>query len=278
MHKPRVIPDTVFQGRKMDKKKVSGFDLGPTLAWYEQHALDIQARLPKQVKRRPNYTPDFTITGRESSIFGLNDIYGILNLFPQAARKRMKLNEVHVAAPLWFAHDALPNMPKVTKELSEALTPTAIVPSFVEYGPKKVTVYAMDESVPAPVQKIVYMEALTHEFAHLVTVFELYSEKVTLLIKGKKTDAFDWFANFANLVDDAGPISHYASAYCDEAGKLLAKPDPLLPINEAMAECIAARLLNFAFRLDRDGGLEPFGKHPELRQAVDDYLHAQRVS
>lgn len=250
-----------------------------TLRWYRRNEGAIRPRLPLLRNRCPSGV-EFAFVGNNHPIVDLPFVHGVLERFPATARQRMALKHVSVEPPLWFAHDALPNAPKVTVDPEEYMSLTAIVPSYVDYAQSKVSVYDISlQAASARIQRIIYAEALAHEFAHLVVVNELYGNNGFKLRfpNGTTVDSFEWLLSFGELVDrSGGPISHYLSAYCDAEGKLLRGDNRLTPINEAMAECVAAYLFGFAYH-PNDRGLTPFEGKADLKKAVKDYLNATRV-
>lgn len=265
---------------------LSGLDMARTIKWYGQKVATIAGRLPKGAKNKPSAT-QFTVDGKLDTL-NMAQIYGVLQRFPAQARRRMNLRTITVTGPLWFSTDSMPNAPKVTMSVHDAISETAIVPSFVQYTKDTtqwcgysghIQLYAIHETAATlAVRKIIHTQALCHELAHCLITPELHGG-CTLMFPNETFHTSKLFSDFSKLADRFGPISHYASAYCDKDGKLLEKPDPRLPINEAMAEAITAYLLGFAYQ-PNSNGLHPFegARRKELWPLIYNYLHATRMT
>lgn len=266
----------------MKKNDLSGLDMAGTIEWYGQNEATIMGRLPKST----NTPTGITVHGMLDTLTPA-EIYGVFRRFPTQARQRMIVRTVTMFDPLWFSKDSMPNAPKVTLNVQDAISETAIVPSFVQYTMDTtqwcgygghIQLYTIHETAATlAVRKIIHTQALCHELAHCLITPEL-REGCTLMFPNETFHTVKLFSDFSKLANRFGPISHYASAYCDKDGILLEK-DTQLPINEAMAEAITAYLLGFAYQ-PNSNGLHPFegARRKELWPLIYNYLHATRMT
>lgn len=274
----------------MANNPLDGLDMRETLAWYEQQEGDLLRRVPKPALNtfvRDAPVIPLTQRGGTGAMLTHKQVLGVISRFPRQAKRRMMVQEIMMSPPLWFSMTSVPGNFQATNNFLLALSPTAIVPSMVDFEPNTtnwcgyhgiVLLYDISPAVATlQTRQLVHMQGLCHELAHCIVTPELL-RGCNLLFSGHSdpVDSDTWFTHFSDLVNQSAPISHYASAYCGEDGKLLEGSDPLTPINEALVECITALLLGFAFRMDGTG-LDPFAGRKELRQAVWDYLRARRV-
>jgi len=260
-----------------------GFDMVNTLAWYQDNQAEIMRRLPPQredcVMRLEIALRDI---GRPAHL-SIADVNSLLNAFPASAISRMALNSIVMGGSLWFHRDSVPGKPKPTRNAEEALSLTAIIPSMITYpidpmswwgNGGEITLFAVPDSLANKnVRHIIYLEGLAHECAHAIVTGELQTDCRFRFPDDHEVEALQFFAELSDVVNEHPPISHYAGAYTGPDGKLL---DGLLPLNEALAECIAARLLGFSYRADGTG-LEPFKNREKLLTMVDTYLSLTRI-
>lgn len=263
---------------------MSGFDMFATLNWYRQNLGQLGQLLPRATDQPPP-TPVVSLDNPDGlgHALSLELVNGVLAIFPPSARERMTVGKVTTKPPLWFHRDSVGEKPVVTELVAEAISPTAIVPSHVLHAAASnvwcgfdtsVGLFRIGEAVEEDVRLVVHLQGLTHELAHSIVTPELHADCVLRFEDGREVPALTFFTEFHNLANSCPPISHYASAYTDAAGQLIAG---LTPLNEALVECITAHLLGFAFRLDGTG-LDPFAGREALHQAVIAYLNAKRVS
>ncbi len=270
----------------------SGFDMTMTIAWYLIHETELLDRLPA-----PH--PDLSILSasgieihREAecmSVLTDGDIAALMGLFPESARARWNVTKITTRGPRWFHRDSLNGTPAATEDSAMALSPTAIVPSYVGHNKwdkppgfdSRIELYAMDlDVVPINIQRIIHAEALVHELAHGVVTSELYGHNNRVLQLTKSTTSpYDHLLSMIDVLKSTGPISHYASAYLDSDNEFPDDADAVMRgINENTVEVIAAILLGFAFQPASDG-LFPFdGEKAGLLEHVEPYLNAALVS
>lgn len=287
------------KGSIMTKSSVSGLDLGPTLAWYLANVDVIKKKVFPVAYGSSGEWPVPDMPYEQEHGFGrlseLNSqiVASVLRHFPVNARKRMVLGDIKADPSLWFHRDSATKGPTPTTDKEQALSPTAIIPSYVAYGKDgedseewcgftpRITLFSVPtDIVPNDgVRYIVHLEGLVHELAHAILAPELYSQCMLHFpgvrsVRAHSVSVSAFVSEAEAVVNECGPISHYASVYYGEDGKL--RKGGLTPINEALAEAIAAYLLGFAFRLDGTG-LDPFAGRERLRNLVHDYLHASRT-
>ena len=271
--------------------KTSGFDMRPTIEWYLSHVQELIARLPRPVQKT-SILKDLNICiYREkgsSSPLTNQDIAALVLLFPESIRNRWNVTNITFKGPLWFHRDSSTNGPTPTRDSKEALSPTAIVPSFVGHHPcdkppgydSQIELYALDPAiVPKDVQRVIHSQALVHELSHSFVTTDLRSDCMCDLGHGSQVSLFEHMIDICDIIEDCGPISHYASAYLQPNEKVPTKPDLMIQsIDENTVEVITAILMGFAFQTDGNGLLPFDGSKRRLHDHVDAYLFAQLVS
>lgn len=269
---------------------MAGFDMGPTLAWYEDHLVDLSGRLPAPKRKCPSGVKiEIAANPEVPQFLSLPDIYGVLKRFPHSARRRMTLGGVAMTGARWFHRDSTAARPDLTEHREEALSETAIIPSMITFptDPESwwqhsgiISLFAIQQEVASPgVRRLVHLQGLAHELAHAFVTAELYEDcQLRFPEASAPVSAAHFFAELYDAINGCPPISHYASAYTGAGGQLIPHEEAgLTPLNEAICECIAAQVLGFAFRLDGTG-LDPFQGRWHLRQMVEAYLRAERVN
>ncbi|MBT6774756.1 hypothetical protein HOA91_05295 [Candidatus Woesearchaeota archaeon] len=256
-----------------------GFDMKNTIAWYEQNKEELLARLPQAT----NQPFGFRTRNREQIQLPTSELAALLHLFPEQARERSLLKYIIGKPETWFHSDSTDSNPVPTTNLEEAISPTAIIPSFHEVTRKgwpdytNIWLYQISpEACSEDVKKIILTEGFVHELAHTINAPALYFQNYNLkLPDGTVVDAFQYVHQFANLAENHSPISHYSSTYRTADNKF--NPENLLTaINEELAETVAAYLLNFAF-CDDSRGMNPFADRPEVKEWTDNFLNAKLV-
>lgn len=271
--------------RDLTSNADSGFDMQETILWYQENKDDILSRLPKAEAGAPEYL----VSGLEQTGLSDSELVALINMFPEAARKRSVLIEIQGKPPRWFHRDSAPNKPVPADRRVDALSSTAIIPSYTDYGKWRelgrpaADIWLHDiEDVDPEIRKIILSEGFIHEFAHTIITPIIYSENYCLrLTDGQEIDGKEYLLGFAGLAEKYPPISHYASAYRGEGGKFESQKEDYnvwIAINEELAETIAAHLLNFVFYgKGKAGGLEPFRDREDLKRWVEDFLNAEKV-
>ena len=270
----------------MADTKISGFDMRPTIEWYAQNYQRLNNAVPSPNDHAP---PAFEYNVSEGICWlTLPKISALIDLFPLPAQARSILASVSVKPPLWFHRDSVEHGPKPTTNMSEALSPTAIIPSYIGYTAADKTpgylgnidLYEIPNISPF-ISRLVHAQCFVHEFGHSILKAEafwdaeIWGPRPKLRFpNGRLVDGDEVLAEYRTLADAHPPISHYATAYVPE-GRL--KTESSVPVEEAMVEAMAAHLLGFAFRTD-GSGLEPFQDRQPLRQYITDFLMAERMA
>lgn len=213
--------------------------------------------------------------------------------FPYQARERSVLRHIVGKPATWFHRNSLVSKvgPFPTKDPKEAISPTAIIPSYCNYRrwvrTKKPTcdihlfdIHAL--TVPSTVRYVVYAEGAIHEMAHSIVAPALYNtgDYMLLMPDGTKVGGNDWLKDvFGAAAEKHTPISHYAGTYRHRDGtfKRDKEGSAATAISEEMAESIAAFLLRFVFCHEKRRRLNPFRDRPEVWQMVSDFLHAKHI-
>lgn len=270
---------------------ISGLDMKPTIEWYRANVTEL-SRMLRLGSRRGATSPmtvSFQAEGGTSPI-GHKAMLTLIGRFPTAAVARSNLKRVVVKPPAWFHSDSVGGTPRLTENASEALSPTAIIPSMVTYEEDDSqpcgfsgTIVLFDltpHGLSDEVQQIIHTQGFVHEFGHTIVTPQLHGEDKLPKLRfpgGNEMSGAKYLLGFQNAVASCPPISHYASAYM-QGGKLREMANsPLTPLNEVIAETMAAINLRFAFRLDGTG-LEPFRDRNQLADYITQFLVAENVS
>lgn len=270
------------QSADQKKAKQSGFDLGVTIDWYEKNMDQILNNLPEQAKK-PIKIP---IENGGLVELSSEELEALWLLFPEAARDRSIVRSVKGQPMTWFHKDSTSIQPIPTTESEQALSSTAIIPSYVDYTRWRtegqpaadIWLYKLPENVSPKVKKVISSEGFIHEVAHTIISPILYSQEYKLqLPNGQVVDAFDYLMQFANMAESKQPISHYASTYRTSENKFVGGDNPKRAIDEELAETVTAHLLHFAFCHNDARGLDPMADRPEIKQWVKDFLNARKV-
>ena len=266
-----------------EEYKTSGLDMSETLNWYQKSGIKIP-EIPKT---------DFSHPVEQGELIELSEreLGGLLSLFPENAIKRSILRKVVGKPATWFHQDSTNEQPQPTTSETEALSPTAIVPSYIDYTPwgelKKPTadiwLYQIQETAaPENIRKLVLSEGFIHEVGHSIVQPALYVKDYNLKFPdGEIINGFDAMLHFAELAEQHPPISHYSSTYRGPNNKFESdKPNynPMTAISEEMCENIAAHLFGFAYCGYDSRGKNPFADRPEVKKFVIDFLNAELVS
>lgn len=236
---------------------------------------------------------DFPYPLDHRKLIGLSEreLGGLLSLFPDNARKRSILRVVVGQPAAWFHQDSTSEQPKITTNPAEALSETAIVPSYIDYTPwnelrvptADIWLFKIPQTAVSPkVKKLVLAEGFVHEIGHSIVQPALYVRDHTLKFPdGKIVNGLEAMLHFAELAEQHSPISHYASTYRGPNNKFESdKPNYNVKtaISEEMCETIAAHLLGFAYCGNDSRGKNPFADRPEVRDFVRGFLNAELVT
>ena len=269
------------ESRRGDPKPISGLDMAPTISWYTTNKDKLSKLLPPSVEE-PSPFP--TMDGDYFSITD-GEIASLVALFPERAILRSRLNTGSVIGKptLYFAKGATPDDIKTTGAEEEALSPTAIIPSYTDNErwqntgrlSSDVWLFHIPEGVDPVVRRIIHAQGFVHELAHTIATQALYSEGYGLeFLDGRVRRAYDYLIEFANAAEKYAPISHYSSFYRKKGEELKS----LVAIEEELVETIAALLLGFAFSPDKSKRLDPLADRPDVRRFIVDFLHAKAIT
>lgn len=260
-----------------------GLDMGKTIKWYESSGVELP-KIPT------NTDLPYPIKNSDLAELSSQELCGLVSLFPTNAINRSTLREVAWQDATWFRKDSTGEKPVPTTNKADALSPTAIIPSYIDYTPgaqqgrlaSDIWLHKISHDVvPEKVRKIILSEGFVHEFSHSIVQPALYADGYTLRFPdGRLVDGFDAMMNFAELAEQHPPISHYASTYRGKNNKFESdKPNynTQTAINEEMAETIAAYILGFAYCGDDSRGKNPFADRPEIKSFIEDFLNAELV-
>ncbi|MBI5022952.1 MAG: hypothetical protein HZC05_02190 [Candidatus Magasanikbacteria bacterium] len=273
----------------MKTKALSGLDMARTLRWYE----DKQQRLLEMIPFAISSREKIPCSLRHAKFLQLTrrDLTALWLLFPEEARRRSILRRIDGKPATWFHRDSLASEigPFTTVKPAEALSLTALVPSYTKYRRFKKSgrlfcdihlfnIHSL--TCPPAVQHIVHAEGFVHEVAHSIIAPAFYNNGYLLkLPSGEIVNGFDWLGMvFGNIAEKHSPISHYAGVYRNAEHSFKKNAGNLLTsISEEMAECIAALLLGFVFCHDKWRQFDPFYDRPKIKQLVHDFLHAEHI-
>jgi len=265
-----------------EQYKTSGLDMRETLEWYKSSGIEMP-KIPEM---------DFfhSVENQELIELSEREMGGLFALFPENARKRSILRKVVGQSPTWFHRDSTSEQPKPTTKEAEAMSPTAIVPSYIDYTPwgelkvptADIWLYQIPQNAsPENVRKLVLSEGFVHEVGHSIVQPALYIEEHTLKFpNGKIINGLEAMLHFAELAEQHSPISHYASTYRGPNNKFESDKSNYnvkTAISEEMCETIAAHLLGFAYCGNDSRGKNPFTDRPEVKDFVRDFLNAELV-
>ena len=257
----------------------SGLDMRETIKWYEKSGIMLPplfagSNLP------------YSVDGRELIELSKRELGALFNLFPENARKRSSLRKVVGKPTTWFDKQSAEGKLTPTTDESEALSPTAIIPSYIDYMPWKesriptadIWLYKLPDSIPKGVRRIIQGQGFVHEIGHSVVPPAIYLENHNLrLPDGKLISGLEAITEFSRLSEQHHPISHYASSYRLPDNKFKGE-NPNTAISEEFCETIAAHFLGFAFCKDDSRGKNPFADRPEVKDFIFNFLNAELVN
>lgn len=265
-----------------EQYKTSGLDMRGALDWYKS----------SRVEMPPIPEMDFSHPLEKQELIGLSkrELGGLLALFPENARKRSILRKVVGQPPTWFHKDSTSEQPKPTTNEAEAMSPTAIIPSYIDYTPwselkaptADIWLYKIPQNAASEeVRRLVLAEGFVHEIGHSIVQPALYVGDHNLKFPdGKIVNGLESMLHFAELAEQRSPISHYASAYRGHNNKFESDNpsyNAKTAISEEMCETIAAYILRFAYCGDSSRGANPFADRPEVIDFVRDFLNAELI-
>ncbi len=267
----------------VERSETSGLDMGETLEWYRTSGIKLPAN-PSDANL------DYPVENKDLIELSGRELESLFSLFPKNARNRSILRKVVGQKTTWFHRDSTNEQPISTTNQKEALSPTAIIPSYIDYTPWReskiptadIWLYKIPQNiVPENVRRIILSEGFIHEVGHSIVQPAFYTDDYTLKFPdGKLVNGQDVILHFAELAEKHPPISHYASTYRGANNKFESdKPDYNVKtaISEEMCETIAADLLGFAYCGDDSRGRNPFADRPEVRDFIIEFLNAELI-
>lgn len=250
-----------------------------TIEWYTKNQ-------DKIVLPRSNTRGNIQLEGILNDLTPIQ-INALLNKFPENARERSTFKKVVAQPETYF----LPNAGQLMKEkkypltnnLNEANTKTSITPSYMNVNnwlDSDVWLYNISKDIvpDAKVRKIILAEGFLHEIGHSINYIPRHKgeHQILQLPDGTKTTGQELMMKFDNLFDQVKPISEYSSAFV-KGGPSYDKTNPLLRVDEELAETITAYLLGFAFNPSQKNMFDPFKDRPKIKELTGKYLNAKLV-
>lgn len=268
----------IYKPSEQRGNKTSGLDMKETLAWYQGAGVNM---LPIQEGDLP-----YPIENQSLIELSERELGGLWALFPENAQKRSALRKVVGQPSAWFHKDSTSGQPRPTTNEAEALSPTAIIPSYIDYTPwpkADIWLYKIpQQAAPEKVRRLVLAQGFVHEIGHSIVQPALYVKKDYNLKfpDGEIVSGLEAMGQFAKLAEQHLPISHYASNYRGTNNTFESdnpQYDKEIAISEEMCETIAAYFLGFAYCGDDTKGKNPFADRPEIRDFVRDFLDAELI-
>ncbi len=282
-----------------DKNTISGLDMAPTIGWYAEHQDHLMAHI-RQLARFTGAIPTGGVIHGCPTRVGVDEhlpqdfaisIPGFLSAFPDTARSRSIARTVQGGPSLWFHKDSLTEGPRPTPNRDEALSDTAIIPSYIAYDRDPeghlfadINLYAIPDAdgITDEVRTIILAQGLLHEYAHSIAISLVYEEDYKLQLGSTTMDGPQVLETFATLTGGMDPMSHYSSVYRTDGGGYPSQDEDLnewrVAVEEELVESIAAYLLGFVFCDREQRRMDPFEDRPAVRDFVEMFLAAHRVS
>ena len=256
---------------------VSGLDMAGTIEWYASSGVALP-KLPRGRHEIPvidrQYLADVRIT----------DFGDMFLIFPENARKRSIIRHIVGKPVTWFHKDSATGNIRTTTGRADALSPTAIVPSYtdpeewIKTGKPSLDVwmYQLPVEIPRDIRRIITAEGFIHELGHGLTGPAFYTDNNLRMPDGRTMSGKAYLELFAEAAEGLPPISHYASFYRKNGKFADQDGDYRVAVSEELCESIAAYFLGFAYTGD-SRGTEPFRDRPAVRALVKDFLHASQI-
>ncbi len=263
-----------------EKDKTSGLDMKKTLDWYGGSKIEMP-----QV---PEIDLPCPIENKDLIELSEKELGGLFSMFPENARNRSIMKKVIGKPSAWFHKNSTNKQPQETHNQIEALSPTAIVPSYIDYNKEDETkeltanvyLYKIPKDIVSEkIRKIVLAQGFIHEIGHSIVQPLLYEKNHTLKFpNGKKINGYEAMMHFAKLAEQHPPISDYSSTYRGDNNKFESNdPDynKKIPISEEMSEALTADVLGFTYCNDESRRKNPFADRPEIKKFIQDFLNAE---
>ncbi|MSR86525.1 hypothetical protein EXS74_03970 [Candidatus Woesearchaeota archaeon] len=264
----------------MANEDIPGLDMAEAIDWYESSGIEFREHKEGPVLPYP-------LEGRVHLELTEPDLYSLLELFPKAARQRSILQTIRGKPTTWFRRDSTAEEFQVTQDIEQSISPTALVPSFIDYGRWKNTgtpsadiwLYKLPQEISRMVRRIILAQGFVHEYGHSIIAPALYTENYKLLLpSGREVEGLEYILEFAKLAEEHAPISHYAATFRGE-GNLFESANPTYNVKtaiaEEMTETIAAYLLGFSFCEEEKRRTTPFIDRPEIQKGIEEFLAAE---
>lgn len=257
-------------------EKTSGFDMGNTIEWYRNSGVRISEIFLGK-------TLPFPVEDEHLIELSRNEMAGLYNLFPENARQRNIARKVIGRPTRYFHRNSTNESPLPTFDVEEAISPTAIIPSYIGYAKQEgelvgdIEMYELPEDIPENARKIISAEGFVHELGHGIVQPALFVNNYNLQFPdGKIVNGINAMFDFANMAEQHKPISHYAKTYRPN----FSSSDTMklkTAISEEAAETLVAYFLGFAYCGDDKRGKDPFADRPEIKEFIKNFLDAKLV-
>ncbi|MFA6991937.1 MAG: hypothetical protein WC269_01490 [Candidatus Gracilibacteria bacterium] len=266
---------------------VSGLDLAPAMKWYGQNEEILTEMLAKT--RMCGGNMPVIENGQHLQMQRLLGEMLIMS-FPREAQERAIPGTIKVCPSKWFNKDSTSKDPKATDNIDEAISPTAIIPSYVDYSSEtgkpwvsNIELYKIPDSVNPAVAQIVQAQGLVHEYAHTVADAFLYGHRNLLFKDEREFNSVGFIDEFIRLTETISPMSSYSGSYRNRdwkypeviEGDKDSRKAFFMALREELAECIAAHILGFVYTEDEDRRMDPFKGREELKAFIDEFLNAK---
>lgn len=284
-----ISPENPNNATGESKTEMSGLDMGPTIAWYTENQDTLLQLLEQRLPTPGETPPPYTVEGLSHIHISQERIAALIALFPAQAHERSRLQTGKIIGkpPLYFANTSTPGDPQATSYPAEALSLTAIIPSYVHNTSalsSNIELYELPDPIPQPVKEIIHAQGLVHEYAHTIATQALYQEDYRIKlpdktlpdgkkVKGEEVDGIEYLLGFAKVAEQYDPISHYSSFYRKPGEEF----PSLVAIEEELVESITAWLLGFAYCGDDKRSLDPFEDRADVGEIIDNFLNAEEL-
>lgn len=186
-----------------ERYETSGLDMRETLDWYKGSRIEVPPI--------PEMDFPYPIENQELIELSKRELGGLWSLFPENARKRSILRKVVGQPPTWFHRNSTSEQPQPTTNEAEASSPTAIVPSYIDYTPwgelkvptADIWLYQIPQNAgPDKVRRLILSEGFVHEVGHSIVQPALYVEDHSLKFPdGKIVNGLEAMLHFAELAE-----------------------------------------------------------------------------
>lgn len=276
-----------------------GFDLAPAAVWHRKNDGEIMPAISQSTSPQLGDLESKLNTNVRmlEEQFSKKDVSLALGFFPTNAYSVFLNRPMKIIgkSTLWFNLQSSIDNPETTKNINEAISPTALITSQ----------YANTIEKGVTTGHEINLHWLPEEFcsrktARSITIQGLVRELARAYLMELSMNSL--FPNGENAIIEFGkyiekqhlpPISHYSATYWRNNRLLLNKildgesaAKNQVPLHVEMAETIAAYLLGFSFcepfetgvfsQIGRKGlSLQPLADRPQIKEYIRDLLHAK---